>query len=273
MPVYIGDYIKDTMGLSAKEHGCYFLLLMNYWVEGYLNDDIEELLIVCRLQADEKRVLEKILKKFFQHQNGHYIQKRIEEEIRKAHNIRDRNQKNSASRWSNTKSVPNKSQKNTKSVRKRCSSPSPSPSPSSSQSLIHKTDSPTSSAGDNTHREKEKDKEKDKRIKVLIDYYHDAFVHRTKQKPTITGQWGRNLKLLLRAHTEDTVKRVIDTFFAYDKRTRFSFSDFMRTFDNLLQRATGQLKESQYPKARCPYCDEILPKHKEDCVSQEGSRK
>ena len=31
MPVYIGDYLRDTQDLSAEEHGVYFLLLMHYW--------------------------------------------------------------------------------------------------------------------------------------------------------------------------------------------------------------------------------------------------
>ena len=245
MPVYIGDYIKDTMGLSAKEHGCYFLLLMNYWVEGHLNDDIEELLIVCRLQADEKRVLEKVLKKFFQHQNGHYIQKRIEEEIRKAHNIRDRNQKNAASRWSNTKSVPNKSQTNTKSVRKRCSSPSPSPSPSSSQSLIHTTDSPTSPAGDNTHREKEKDGSGTE-AKECLDYYFQKHIAPSPEgrgfKPTISGQRDMEIfKKLLRNYDVEAVKETLDTFFVESwvsngktfSRSNFSTRAFFSSFDTL----------------------------------------
>ena len=238
MPVYIGDYIKDTMGLSAKEHGCYFLLLMNYWVEGYLNDDIEELLIVCRLQADEKRVLEKILKKFFQHQNGHYIQKRIEEEIRKAHNIRDRNQKNAASRWSNIKSVPNKSQTNTKSVRKRCSSPSPSPSPSSSQSLIHKTDSPTSPAVSKIEKKKEKDPGGTE-AKECLDYYFQKHVEVRSYRPTIAGATEINLfKILLRDHDVPAVNEVTDLFFeplpaGMTPRSDFTVKTFYSRFDVL----------------------------------------
>jgi len=34
MPIYIGDYHKDTRHLSTVAHGCYFLILMELWVKG-----------------------------------------------------------------------------------------------------------------------------------------------------------------------------------------------------------------------------------------------
>lgn len=110
---------------------------------------------------------------------------------------------------------------------------------------------------------------KDPRIKRLIDYFHNAYVAKTKEKPTVTGQWGRNLKVLLRAHTEETVQRVIDAFFAYKKRTRFSFSDFMRTFDNILPIATGSRaspkKMEPDPPKTCPNGHQYLTNFCPDC--------
>jgi hypothetical protein len=92
-------------------------------------------------------------------------------------------------------------------------------------------------------------------VKRLIDIYHTLYVQKAGQKPTVTGQWGRNLKTLLRAHTEETVQRVIHYFFDYPKRTQWGWNKFMASFDNLLPGATGR-KPSPARGAgwKCPHC-------------------
>ena len=40
MPVYIGDYLADTIGLTDEEHGRYYLAWMCYWrCGGPVTDD------------------------------------------------------------------------------------------------------------------------------------------------------------------------------------------------------------------------------------------
>ena len=34
MPLYVGDYVGDTLHLELDEHGAYFLLMMTYWRNG-----------------------------------------------------------------------------------------------------------------------------------------------------------------------------------------------------------------------------------------------
>lgn len=230
MPFYIGDYVRDTTGLSTKQHGCYLLLLMHYWVQKYLTDEMEELLMICRLQPEEKQELEKVLKRFFQHEDGRYVQKRIEQELQRAANIRERNQKNARSRWGNAKSVRKPSQTDAKSKPKRCSSQSQS----QSQSNTHLEDSTDSKDSVGTNRAT---KETDPRIKKLIDSYYEHFVFRCGFPPTVNGSaWGKIFKRLLRHCSEETIHVVMTDFFAYEKRTRFSIYDFERSFDNVYKR-------------------------------------
>lgn len=49
MPLYVGDYLRDTAHLSAAEHGAYLLLIMHYWQRGALPKNHSQLARICRL--------------------------------------------------------------------------------------------------------------------------------------------------------------------------------------------------------------------------------
>lgn len=107
MPIYIGDYLRDTQALTAEEHGVYFLLLMHYWQKkGEIGSDIKRLAIVARSDQETTR---NILDTFFVLDSGSYKNKRADEELRAAKSRSDAARENVQKRWnkdSNTGVIP-----------------------------------------------------------------------------------------------------------------------------------------------------------------------
>lgn len=91
MPLYIGDYLADTMHLSAPEHGAYLLLLMHYWRNGPLPDDNR---ILAGIARTERKVWERqigpAVREFFTVRDGRLHQKRIDAERAKSNDISEK---------------------------------------------------------------------------------------------------------------------------------------------------------------------------------------
>lgn len=83
MPLYIGDYLKDTGRLSTEQHGAYLLLIMEYWQTGPIPDDDAELGSVTRLGVKEWKKTRQKLIRFFIVENGVWKHHRIDEELEK----------------------------------------------------------------------------------------------------------------------------------------------------------------------------------------------
>lgn len=81
MPLYIGDYLADTMRLTTEQHGAYLLLLMEYWRCGSLPDDDDELSAITKLPPESWSRQRGKIARFFVIENGFWIQKRAEEEM------------------------------------------------------------------------------------------------------------------------------------------------------------------------------------------------
>ena len=81
MPLYVADYLGDTMHLTTLQHGAYVLLLMHYWKSGPLPDDQEALAAITKVDAASwKGVWAKLCPFFTPNGDGSLHQKRMDKE-------------------------------------------------------------------------------------------------------------------------------------------------------------------------------------------------
>lgn len=96
MPLYIGDYLRDTTRLTTEQHGAYLLLIMDYWTNGPLPDDDLALSQVTRLQPSAWKKNRPALARLFRIADGEWHHKRIDEEREKAIRINEKQKANGA---------------------------------------------------------------------------------------------------------------------------------------------------------------------------------
>jgi uncharacterized protein YdaU (DUF1376 family) len=85
MPLYVGDYLKATMGLNTEQHGAYLLLIMAAWQEGgALPNDSTQLAAYARLTADKWASHEPILSRYFAVTADRWTHERVQEELARA---------------------------------------------------------------------------------------------------------------------------------------------------------------------------------------------
>ena len=78
MPLYIGDYVADTIGLSNAEHGAYLRCIMAYWMAGESLED-RRLKEICGREFNR-------VQQFFVWEGHRWHHKRIDAELRDADN-------------------------------------------------------------------------------------------------------------------------------------------------------------------------------------------
>jgi len=74
MPLFTGDYLKNTLHLSTEEHGAYFLLIIHYWAHGKIKNDQKTLKNITKISSKK---LQNILP-FFEEKEGYLVHDRIE---------------------------------------------------------------------------------------------------------------------------------------------------------------------------------------------------
>ena len=78
MPLYVGDYLRDTRDLNTLQHGAYLLLIMHYWQHDALPADDARLAAITGLSvAQWRRIREPVQAKF----SDGWRHRRIEAEL------------------------------------------------------------------------------------------------------------------------------------------------------------------------------------------------
>ncbi len=124
MPIYWGDYLKDTGHLGASEHGAYLLMIGHYWCTGLPlpgNDDL--LAKITRQPLRNWKAMRPTLEAFFEIDEAGWHHHRVEEEMASAIERKGKAQARAEhaarTRWAKDKHAP--------SMPAQCPSSSPSP--------------------------------------------------------------------------------------------------------------------------------------------------
>lgn len=90
-PFYPGDYLRDTMHLSTVQHGAYMLLIMHYWmVGGPISAELDGVYSACKADRYTWPKIKPLLTEFFELRDGKYHHKRLDEEIAKAKELKEK---------------------------------------------------------------------------------------------------------------------------------------------------------------------------------------
>lgn len=197
MPLYIADYLADTMHLTAEEHGAYLLIIIHYWRNGgAIKNDKKTLKIIAKISSKK---LENVLP-FFYEKNGYLHHKRIDEELAKAAENKEKQKKR-------TEAATLARQQRYVDVTSNVTfTPSPSPSPSSSLRSEEKTEEDKSSSV-NSVKEKNSveapaSSASELTVKAKPVMYPQDFerfwlaypAYRRKEKPQALAEWRKALK-------------------------------------------------------------------------------
>jgi len=88
LPLYVGDYLKDTRHLTAEHHGAYLLLLMDLWNRGgSIPDEPKSMARIAGVSAKRWPGVWAVIGVFFDCAEGKVCHGRITSELQKADQI------------------------------------------------------------------------------------------------------------------------------------------------------------------------------------------
>lgn len=94
MPLYVSEYLGDTMHLTVEQHGAYLLLIMAAWKsDGRLPADPAALQQICRMSPQQWARNESTLQRFFFVTEDFWLHNRVRSELDKAKAMVDRKSK------------------------------------------------------------------------------------------------------------------------------------------------------------------------------------
>ncbi len=104
MPLFVGDYLSDTMHLTTEQHGAYLLLMLAYWKnKGPL--PAKRIQSICKLNGDSWTINRGVVEEFFDTDltprkwTHHRIEKELQTALKRRQAAVDRGKKGMASRW------------------------------------------------------------------------------------------------------------------------------------------------------------------------------
>lgn len=141
MPIYLGDYLGKTARLTTEQHGAYLLLLFDYWRSGPPPNDDAILAQITRLSRPAWKKMKPTILAFFNERDGKLFHNRVEEELEKAEENKDRRTERAktaaAARWSGARSnATSNARSNATSMPKAVLGECPPPSPKSSKAAV-----------------------------------------------------------------------------------------------------------------------------------------
>jgi uncharacterized protein YdaU (DUF1376 family) len=243
LPLFTGDYLRDTQHLSMSEHGAFLKLLMFCWDQkGPAPLDERKLCgIVNARSGDEVEALRRVLGEFFVRMEDGYYNKRMQREVERSEVLsRSRSDAGRKGYEAKAKQLPSKSQAIAK---QEHLTPSPSPSLSSTQDQTKKTKSTlgvaelVSMGVDRQHAEDWLRARKEKRLPLTQTALDDVNAEATKAgltlpqaiaKAAAKGWGGFKASWLLEDAARTTKTPPVGRQAALEERNRQAAQDWLR---------------------------------------------